>query len=564
MTATPLPTILRTATAIGAGLRGGLPRPTIESPSTTVAELLEERRVRWTMLEAWADGRAYDTHDWSFWKGYISRHKLPEWIRPTYNPVRRAVDWYPGHLYRGAWSEDGAPLPDGTPHLIPIPEDIRQARPEVVTAAMQGLEWSNFRAVLPAWVSGTALRGSSMVEVQDDLAPDPASRKVKAQLIPLWQVADVELNAGGDMKRYVLAYTIIDRTGTPVAYRKEVDGTQIGITHDDREVQVIRHGYGFAPGVWTLFRRRDSAVFGVPLTAGVLAKLDRINALAAFAEASIGRTLNQPKLFLGDGKLEVVQIDNGAPSNPLAGIQQPMAAKRVAVGEQSVRNIRWTGTIPPVDLMGTLDLAGVEARIASLIAEVEHDLPELTMDEQLRQMSQVTGPGVDRVMSDVLSRFSEAQGNFDTSLTKIEQMLVTIGCTRANNGDWGDETTLTRAQRSFRINERAPVTNAEGDVTEWRLTNVPIGPESFARGALELAITPRPLIVDEPPREGTEEYERMLVQRATRLTETEAMQTDYARREMGVPGDDLAALADAAGMTAMDAGGALPGGGAAG
>lgn len=559
MTATSLPTILRTAQAVGAGLRGGLPTPNSASPQTSVAEVLEERRALWAMLESWLDGRAYDTHDWSFWADYIVRHRLPAWIRPSYNPVRRAVDWYPGHLYRGAWSEDGAALPDGTPHLIPIPEDLRQARPLVVAAAMQALEWSNWRAVLPAWVSGTALRGSSLVEIQDDLVTDRASRKVKAQMIPLWQVADVRLNAGGDVKSYVLAYTIIGSDGTMVAYRKEIDGAEVSIYHDDRLVSRDAHGYGFCPAVWTLFRRRNSAVFGVPLVGGVLAKLDQINALAAYAEASIGRTLNTPKLFIGSGALKIAKLAADTPANPLAQIRQPTTTQRIQVGEQSVRNMHWTGDIPPIDLMGTLDLTGTEARIASLIAEVEHDLPELVMDEQLRQMSQVTGPGADRVMSDVLGRFGEVMGNFDTSITKIMQMVLTVGCTRANNGDWGDESTLTRAQRKFRITETAPVVDADGNVTGWQPTNVPIGPESYGRGALSLVITPRPLIIDEPPREGTEEYERMLVQRATRLTETEAMQTTYARREMGVPDDDLTALADAAKMAAMDAGGALPG-----
>ncbi len=548
---------LATARAIGGALRQS--DTTVESPEVSVADAFSARRQSWAVLEAWADGRAYDEQDWAYWASYKKRHNLPKYIRAVYNPVQRAVDWYAGHLYRGTWTEDGRPLPDGTPNLIPVPDDVWQARPLVVAAAFQALTWSNFRSVLPALVARTQLLGSQFVEIHDDLSGDPERRKVTAEVIPLWQVADVALNSRGDVKRYVLAFTTKDERGS-YAFRKEVDNRETRWYRDDKLERTDRHGYGFCPGVWVVGRLRGSRVFGVSLVSATLGKIDRINALGAFAEAWIGKRLNEPRVFFGqNGKLHNIQeqqaVENARREalrtgdqgfldrlGQLFGPSRPDRPSRVDATESGIRYLHWDGENGRVEsLLGTMDLASVQARIDALIAEVEADLPEIVMDQQLRAMSQVTGPGAEGMIGDVRARYDETMGNLDTAVTKIMQMLVSIGCHRANGGDWdAPDGTLTRAQALFRITETVAVTDGDGNVT-WQDSGVPVGLDSYARGAIALSISRRPLIEDVPPAEGTEAYERAMQMRSNWVTGLSAMTTTQWRR-MGLSEEEITAL----------------------
>lgn len=550
---------LATARAIGGVLRQS--DTTVESPDVSVADAFAARRESWSVLEAWADGRAYDERDWAYWGDYKKRHNLPKYIRPVYNPVQRAVDWYAGHLYRGTWTEDGQPLPDGTPNLIPVPDDVWEARPLVVAAAFQALTWSNFRSVLPALVARTQLLGSQFVEIHDDLSGDPERRKVTAEVIPLWQVADVALNSRGDVKRYVLAYTTTDDRGK-YAFRKEVDNRETRWFRDDKLERIDRHGYGFCPGVWVVGRLRGSRVFGVSLVSATLGKIDRINALGAFAEAWIARKLNEPRVFFGaNGKLTVISATTPPPADGTTTIG---TTARVEATENGVRYFQWDGENGRVEsLLGTMDLGSVQQRIDALIAEVEADLPEIVMDQQLRAMSQVTGPGAEGMIGDVRARYDETMGNLDTAVTKIMQMLVSIGCHRANGGDWdADDGTLTRAQALFRITETVAVTDADGNVT-WSDSGVPIGLDSYQRGALALSITRRPLIEDVPPAEGTEAYERAMQMRSNWVVGLGSM-TPTQWRRMGLSEDEITALTaeqaarDDLSLLAFNAGGTAP------
>ena len=86
-------------------------------------------------------------------------------------------------------------------------------------------------------------------------------------------------------------------------------------------------------------------------------------------------------------------------------------------------------------------------------------------------MSQVTSPGAARMMGDVYSRVLEVSSNYDTQSIKLFQMVAAIG--------------------GFRFRE-----NREG----WRLKTeaqakfAPFDLDSYARGDLNMAIMPRPLI----------------------------------------------------------------------
>jgi hypothetical protein len=106
-----------------------------------------------------------------------------------------------------------------------------------------------------------------------------------------------------------------------------------------------------------------------------------------------------------------------------------------------------------------------------MLTEIEHDFPELSMYQELRKMSQVTGPGAARMMGDVYSRVLEVSSNYDTQSIKLFQMAVAIAGFRLREGKLGWR-----------------------DKTEQRMKFAPFDLDSYSKGELDLSIMPRPLI----------------------------------------------------------------------
>jgi hypothetical protein len=107
--------------------------------------------------------------------------------------------------------------------------------------------------------------------------------------------------------------------------------------------------------------------------------------------------------------------------------------------------------------------------IESLTGEIERDHPELGMYNQLREMSQVTGPGASRLFGDVEALVMDAQANYDTQTIKALQMAVAIGGWRLSQGDWIQGTRQQQAFAGFDL-------------------------DSFKAGDLDFEIEERPLI----------------------------------------------------------------------
>jgi len=127
--------------------------------------------------------------------------------------------------------------------------------------------------------------------------------------------------------------------------------------------------------------------------------------------------------------------------------------------------------------MGTMHVDEVGTLISSIMEEIESDLPEITMDEQLRSITGgITGPGADRMMSDVRSKLVEAQSNYDAGTIKLCQMGTAIGGWRLSTGAWGPRSQTTIQQRVF-----------DG-----------FGLDSFARDELAMELQMRPLVTPTP------------------------------------------------------------------
>jgi hypothetical protein len=199
--------------------------------STAVAAPQNEFRAMdgyHALLRAFYANTIYE--DVAAWQPYRSRYRLPRALRSIFNPTRRAVDFYSGAVYPGAWTEDARPTPTGRPCAIRFsPMDLSD-RPELVLATMQFLDWGNWSAERMVYVREGAKIGSVFVQILDDLD----SGKVRPEIVPLEDLAKLDLSPGGNVKAFTIEYQAIDQDGTSYRYRKEVNRDSIMIWRNDR------------------------------------------------------------------------------------------------------------------------------------------------------------------------------------------------------------------------------------------------------------------------------------------------------------------------------------------
>ena len=396
--------------------------------------------------------------DAATWYQYRRQYGLYRYIRPIYNPVTRLVDFYAGIVYPGVLAIDGKRLPDGTPLAIPLASDIN---PALANAIGQLWQWSNWQTGKNLFVRYGAALGDVMVEVLDEVDRG----KVTFDIIWPGMVADLELDSTGNVKSYAIEYEAEDEYGKSYEYRKVVDEDWIVELKDGEEFQYDENvpatrpnPYGFAPAIWC--KHTDmGGNHGSPAVRNAN-KIDELNEIASHAHDRAHAVLSSPILVAGKGVQSLTsEVTEG---------------KRVATqdmtnpggGRESVKILKADD-----GGMSTVQLPEGEALnyIAKLMEEIENDHPELSMYNELRQMSQVTGPGAERMIGDAASYIQDARANYDTQTIKLMQMGIAIAGWRLNNGDWGR--TPTRQQQAF----------------------APFDLESYAVGELDFEIMPRPI-----------------------------------------------------------------------
>ena len=392
------------------------------------------------------------------WAEYRRKYGLYRYIRPIYNPVTRLVDFYVGIVYPGVLAIDGKRLPDGTPLAIPLASDID---PALANAIGQMWQWSNWQTQKNLFVRYGAALGDVMVEVVDELDRG----KVTFDVIWPGMVTDLELDGTGNVKSYTIEYDSEDEAGDTYTYKKVVDQDWISEFKDDEPYQYDEgiaasraNPYGFCPAIWC--KHTDlGGNHGSPAVRNVN-KIDDLNELASHAHDRAHAVLSSPILVAGKG----VQNLNADVTEGKRVATNEMA--NPSGGRESVKILKADD-----GGMSTVQLPEGEALnyIAQMIAEIENDHPELNMYKELRGMSQVTGPGAERMIGDAAAYIQDARANYDQQTIKLMQMGIAIAGWRANTGAWGR--TLTRQQKAF----------------------LPYDLDSYYQGELDFEIMPRPI-----------------------------------------------------------------------
>lgn len=424
------------------------------------------RASHYRLLYSYFDNSAYEAL--ATWASYKARHALYRYARSLYNPTRRLVEFYAGAVYPGVLSEDGGALPDGMPQAIPLASDTA---PELRAAIAQWWQWANWQAEKAVYVRFGAITGNVLVEIDDDIERG----KVRASVRWPGLVSALDLDGAGNVKRYALEYRVPDGNGGTYTYRREVDSEAIRTYRDGRPADLTGNGaawdnpYGFVPAVWV----RHSHVggdFGSPAIDGSLGKIDELNSLASHVHDQVHKKINAPALLPGVSNLSLLAGTSKRGST--SGADEYGSAATLTDREDMLL-IGAPAGADVKSLAGTFDVADAAPLMDRLITEIEADHPELTLYREMRGMSQVTGPGAQRLLGDAAARVYEAAASYDRGSVALMQMAVAIGGERANSGAWGPARSLTRQQQRY----------------------LPFDLVSYERGELDFAILPRPLVV---------------------------------------------------------------------
>ncbi len=414
------------------------------------------------------------------WSVYASRKNLYRNTRSIYNPVRRLVDFYASQIYPGVLSEDGEELPEGVPLAIPFADDTD---PLIKSGISQLWQWSNWQSKKAVIVKWAAAIGSVLIEVEDDV------EKGKVYLKPVWPglVVDLNLDHSGNIKQYVIEYPIQDEKDSGIRggmgntnfvethiFRKEVDEISFRYYRDgepwdwEGNGAVVENPYGFVPAVWINHIDVGSS-HGQPAFQGSYTKLDEINAKASQINDYIGRVIASPNIITSGA--------SGGLSNMSKNTTKRGNTDDFTDAGSDTESMLFLTAPQGTDvkfLTGNLNIADAYLPIDRMLAEIEADNPEITFWSKLREMSQVTGPGAQALVGDVIALVQEAAASYDRGCTSLFQMALAIAGYRANAGDWGD--------------------TDMGGMTAQRKKFLPFSLDSYAAGDLDFTIQPRTLL----------------------------------------------------------------------
>jgi hypothetical protein len=413
------------------------------------------------------------------WAAYRSNYALYRNIRSIYNPTRRLVNFYVAQVYPGVLSEDATKLPDGVAIAIPFSEDTDE---KLKLAIAQFWQWSNWQSGNKLMVRYGGATGSCLVEVVDNVERGKVTTAVRWPGLLADRAKDdgssLILDDVGNVKFYALEYQATDEVGDSYTYRKEVSQESFIEYRDDKVISEELNPYGFVPAVWCKHIDEGWGVdgeglYGAPAISGSIGKIDELNGLASHTHDHIDMLIDSPGIISSEGGVGKIgeqasnlkkekQANQDEFASPIATSYLRTLKRLLLKAPKGASWVPLTGNLQPEQVIPAMD---------HLLLEIEHDFPELGMYQELRKMSEVTGPGAARMMGDVYSRVLEVSSNYDTQSIKLFQMATAIG--------------------GFRYKQ-----NLEG----WRLRTAaqakfaPFDLDSYARGDLSMAIMPRPLI----------------------------------------------------------------------
>lgn len=338
------------------------------------------------------------------------RPQLYKHIRGIYNPFYRLVKLYEATVYPGVL--DIEQMRSGSLPIIMADDNLREALRRVWM-------WSAWNRNKSLYVRNGAKLADSFIKVVDD----PVRQKVRMEVIDPRKVAEVKLDANLNIKAVVIEYEDLDDQGRQYTYTETIDkdafrtfkdGQPHGYVQDadGNPVPEWQNDYGFVPMVLAQHSLTGRMFGENAVPRAVLEKIDIVNDLASVLHGQVRKAINVVWYLAGTNASDLV-VD--------VSDEKKLPTVTGPVGSSA------TPMIAP------LDIASVSAEIKDRLAEIERDLPVLSLS-RIREQQQATAPGTRAAFADAEWWIQAAQANYDGPLIAAQQMAVAIGGYRGYDG----------------------------------------------------------------------------------------------------------------------------------
>ena len=439
--------------------------------ATPWADIVNDYDAAWSLY----DGSAFRVANGRLTN--IRRHaQLYRNTRLLFSHAGKVGDFYAAMVYQGTLPTDGKRLPDGSPGAIPIdPQTGSDTANEALRAAI-ATTWSRCR-----WQQYMGLRplyGSILKECLTELIDVPSSHMAFPQVVWPGYVAGLDLNIAGDVTAYALEYDITRvEQGQQVTfhYRKEVDKASFRhyrkdagdwrLWDPDGRGAEVPNPYGFVPAIWDRHKlgRNGEALSAIQDT---MSGLYELNSFFSHGIDYTRQTFKSPVVVRGRTAITAPQT--------LLGPSRDSDPRKLAEDQTWVDASIEGG----VEIL-QFDMGQAMKIVERLREDVLDANPEASFYHELRQMSTLTGPAVERALGDAVTRVGKARDGYDTQSAKQFQMQV--------------------AMCGFRYHDPGPDGwRAHGGLTARDDVFKPYTLDSYQQGDLNLSILERPVVPRTP------------------------------------------------------------------
>lgn len=340
-------------------------------------------------------------------------------VRGVYNPVFRLVEAYASKVYGGDLDLERFAV--GALPLRGADERLIQAIRDIVLRSV-------WRTSKDLYVRTGAKLGDVFIKVVDD----PQSGHVRLEVLHPSIVRDIDKDGSGNITRAVIEYQKSTDTAyvpgqnqmsaassfvyteiiTPDSFATYRDGKPYGYAADGDGQQPVswRNEYGFVPLVHVA-HRDEGLVWGASAYHASLDKIDALNDVASLLNDAIRKSVDVPYLMIGIAKPDSKKSILGDERDDLKALYLPSATP---------------ASVSAQPLTPALDIDGTILHLEHMLAEIERDMPELSM-YQLRGQAAATAPGIRAAFNDAIDRFQAAQSVYDAGLVTALQMALAIG-----------------------------------------------------------------------------------------------------------------------------------------
>ena len=428
----------------------------------------ESRKVRYALLWAFFENTAYrKLQTWSH--TYKIEYGLYRYIRAIYNPANRLGQFWQTHLM-GGQLDPGAG--DGTdePSALPILTDHKNLRAPIAQLWLDS-NWQTNKDIFTLW-------GSIFGDVALEIVDDPIREKCYLKIVSPSLIKDLDVDPFGNVKGYtyeetrlhpeadkdsIVTYTeIAERDGQNVVYRTELNGKPYAWPHQldarGNPVAEWERPYGFIPLV--VVQHNDVGLdWGWSEMHPGRTKFQEADDLASKLSDQLRKSIEAVWFFSGVDKPKetptMLSRDSESYQETSSSLNRPEPGREEMTALYGPQGSSATPLVAPVDI------ASASTHIASILAELERDYPELQMDIWTAA-GESSGRALRIARQRCEAKVRLRRGNYDDALVRAHQMGIAIAGWRGYKGFKG------------------------------------YGLESYDRGELEHSIAKRPVFAKDP------------------------------------------------------------------